>query len=489
MKKLNFKNFRDDESGSITIFLILMFLIMVVGSGMAVDFMRYESERAALQDALDRGVLAAASFDQQADPEDVVESYLRSNSLGDKGATLIIDSDISLNSRRVTIDANYNINTIFLKIAGITTMTVHGHSSAMTARNEIELSLILDVTGSMGGSKIQNLRDAANEFVDLMITPENQGRSAMSVIPFNTQVVVSADVVAQYNINTWHDYSTCITLDPDGFTSTEMDVMDSYEQDVHMRTSYYSGRPWCPVYGSSEYNSNVALFLSDTPSDLHAKIDGLRAKGYTASWAGMRWGVNFLDPGTQPVVEALTQIAKPLVQEVDEWGNLVFDGGGAPVMLPQTYVVNPAFSNRPEAYDDEETLKFIVLMTDGDNTQHSQMNPNTYNHEGTASFRSQENADYWDDNTVPRTGWRMNGSQTVTGGEGDRRLDLICTAAKDAGITVYTIGFQVSEGSRAYRAMESCASSAAKFYHVSGLELAVAFRQIASSIEKLKLID
>ncbi|MFQ5636214.1 MAG: TadE/TadG family type IV pilus assembly protein, partial [Gammaproteobacteria bacterium] len=45
--------FSRDEDGAIVAYVLLMFLMMVVAAGMAVDFTRQESARADLQNALD----------------------------------------------------------------------------------------------------------------------------------------------------------------------------------------------------------------------------------------------------------------------------------------------------------------------------------------------------------------------------------------------------------------------------------------------------
>ena len=50
--------FVSDKSGSVTAFTAVIFIMLVVSAGMAVDFMRHEYHRAELQDAVDRGVLA-----------------------------------------------------------------------------------------------------------------------------------------------------------------------------------------------------------------------------------------------------------------------------------------------------------------------------------------------------------------------------------------------------------------------------------------------
>ena len=64
-----------DERGSFIIFGIAVFMLMCLAGGIAVDTMRYETHRVHVQGTLDRAVLAAASLDQDLDPEEVVLDY------------------------------------------------------------------------------------------------------------------------------------------------------------------------------------------------------------------------------------------------------------------------------------------------------------------------------------------------------------------------------------------------------------------------------
>ena len=59
-------------------------------------------------------------------------------------------------------------------------------------------------------------------------------------------------------------------------------------------------------------------------------------------------------------------------------------------------------------------------------------------------------------------------------------FSAICEAAKDAGIIVFTIGFEAPRSGQAI--LRECASSDSHFYDVEGLEIADAFASIASAI-------
>lgn len=50
---------REDESGSIILFTLFVLVLMLIVSGMAIDFLRFTSQSARLQDTADRAAVAA----------------------------------------------------------------------------------------------------------------------------------------------------------------------------------------------------------------------------------------------------------------------------------------------------------------------------------------------------------------------------------------------------------------------------------------------
>ena len=58
------RKFRTREDGTMVIFAVFMLILMLLVTGMAVDFMRIESTRTRMQGTLDRAVLAAADLGQ-----------------------------------------------------------------------------------------------------------------------------------------------------------------------------------------------------------------------------------------------------------------------------------------------------------------------------------------------------------------------------------------------------------------------------------------
>ncbi len=529
MKNLLLNRFSKDEHGSITAFVLVLFLIMVVGSGMAVDFMRHETERAALQDAMDRGVLAAASFEiaQQFDDgvilgvdeeeyvEDLVVSYFRSNTLTRREIDFDVSIDIQPNSRRVSITGDYDINTFFLRIINIRTLNVNAISTAATARREVEVSLILDTTGSMeryvrdeNGNwvrKIDALKVAAKDFIDKMLFGDAIDHTTMSLVFFEASVNTGPVLAAQYNLQAWHNYSYCFEFARADFRTTALSPTIPYNQEQHFMRG--RGVPECPY--------NEIIPFSNNSVALKTAIDGMSTGGYTATYAGMKWGVALLDPVAMPVVSSLSTIKADhtcgVNPDTGEEGNYILDSDNFPTAEMCMFLVNPQFSNkRPAAWDDDRALKVVVLMTDGDNTHHVRVKTNRnyyfrYNRDENGDpipWRHLRNADHWDNVRPPQYGnWRDNRfdrSRMITTNGGDDRLQDICDAARlpvsaesdNVRIQVYTIGFAISNGSRAYRQMRRCASDLTAFYHARDAEdLATAFDQIATSVTKLRLID
>lgn len=525
MKNLNFAKFRDDVEGSITAFLLIMFLIMIVAGGMAVDFMRHESERVLFQDVLDRAVLATASFDSEHESEAEIKAVIESH-LEAAGYNLtyledlLIYADVSDATRRVDVSANFEIRTFFLRIMNKPTLTLAARSTAETKRSELELSLVVDISWSMNSrprgsdrsdpKKIDALKDAASAFIDMLFaSTEDAGITTMSIVPFSAQVATSREMATQFaGLVHWHDYSYCFDFAEEDFSRTDMPQTRSFMQAQNFRPRgiFDTSFRWCPRERNQIYP------FSNSPTKLKGAISDLYLEAYTSVWLGAKWGAALLDPSLQPVLSGMSTIYE----------------GGEPL-------VHPDFVGRPGDWNDPQTVKYLVIMTDGLNTHHRFMTPEQFNHENTEAWNSSENADYWEANAqisdcranrdrwgnitngCEAGGWGAGGgvwdSQNILWdntepadpqyGYGDERLESVCDAAKyidpttgdplDASgqhrMVIYTIGFDVPEGGGVHQMMLDCASEPSKYYHAEdATELLDAFAAIAASIQKLKLV-
>lgn len=539
------RGFGRDEAGSMSMFSIFLFICMLMVAGIGVDLMRYERNRANLQNTLDRAVLAAADLDQIRDANAVVADYFDKAGIADYLTNVTVDQ--GLGYKTVNASAESTLNTYFLPLVGIDTLTAPAGGTAEERIGSVEISLVLDVSGSMSSnSRLARLKPAAIEFVDAILTASQSGTASISVIPYAMQVNAGKPILEEYTTTAEHDYSYCINFNDDQFSQAWLSQTETLELTAHFDPFTWDdggvSYTVCPTYDYSQ----ILPFTNDR-TELHNYINALQAKGGTSIDIGMKWGATLLDPSTRPVVNALI-------------------GKGE---------VDAQFVDRPVDYNSGDTLKIIVLMTDGDNSDQYMLNPamrdglsdvwykpitgdtngNGIRDDGENDFDAAhysavlsngETTSYWwpgsefelwydhpygdgsyqkcnylgqcVEREEPGEAVRLtypelfnltslaNNADYIHSYQGNRwsvwysnaftkkeatakeqRTNHICDAAKDQGVVVFTIGFEAPRNGQ--RVLSRCASSPSHHFDVNGLDIADAFDSIASSITKLRLIQ
>ncbi|MHA6325902.1 pilus assembly protein TadG-related protein [Roseivivax sp. CAU 1753] len=525
--------------------LTTAFVMMAFG-GIGVDLMHAELKRTKMQNALDRAVLAAASIENEQDAETVVRDYFRVQNMEEAlvGVTPVEDKSY----RKVTAGGRQVMPTNFIQLLGFDNLQAEGLATAENGVTNIEIALILDISGSMSGRKIEQLKQAASTFVDNVLGSEaTQVSTTVSIVPYNATVNMGTILPDYIALDRQHDYSNCAVFADDAFFSTALDTSVLLEQlgqfDPYSTDSIagQADRHWCHAGDTA----SIVVHSSD-PAALKSQIATLTAGGNTAIDVGMKWGVALLDPSARGVVGAMAE-----------------DG-----------LVNDGHAQRPDAYGTADTQKFIVLMTDGKNTTQYDLKPglkpsdaltgifvNTYGTEdlsdddysvrvdpipgassaagagpgdgpysyfwtrlaGDEDARYQPGIDGLETNPAHvhelsyndvfhRFGTRVAADllferpyadgvmdwdryqtllspyRAIAGGDfADARLSQICGAAKQEGVVVYAIGVEAPEEGR--RAMRDCASSASHFFDVEGSDLENTFSGIARNLTQLRLIQ
>lgn len=345
------------EDGSLIIFGLMIFLLMLIAGGMGVDFMRYEAHRARLQATLDRAVLAAASMDQPLDPEAVVLDYFEKAGLGPYIDAADIAVTDTVTSRRVEATAEMTVHSTFLRFSGINSLTAPAAGAAEESASQTEISLVLDTSGSMswssdsGNSKIYELRRAAKKFVNIVLcdpaypdrtTPctVEAGKVSVSLVPYSEQVLVGETLLNYFTPTNEHHYSSCVTFDGGDFSGTAITPSETLQRTGHFDpwTSNSSSAASSRTCKTDDWREITAV--SGSASTLRGAIDDLGASGNTSIDVAMKWGAAFLDPVAQPVVTSLVTA-----------GNTDED-----------------YDGRPLDWTERGVEKVIVLMTDGVNT-------------------------------------------------------------------------------------------------------------------------
>ncbi|MEP4247801.1 pilus assembly protein TadG-related protein [Tateyamaria sp.] len=437
-----------------TMFGTMMILMMLLVGGIGVDLMRNEMERTRVQATLDRAVLAAADLDQTLEPENVVNDYF--NKAGMLNYLTSVTIDEGLNYRTVTANALSTTPTQFMRLMGVSELSVPASGQAEERISNVEISVVLDISGSMGrNNKMENLQDAAKAFVDSVIRDETEDLISVSLIPYTAQVNAGFEIFDELDINHVHDFSYCVDFEIEDFDMAALDFGKTYEQMQHFEASSTFSRPIAnPGCPQQEYEE--ILPFSQSESGLKARIDEYRARANTSIHLGMKWGVAMLDPSFRPITQALA-----LDNSIDS-----------------------AFGTRPASYNDPETLKTIILMTDGENVDTVRIHPQYYAQESHYVHWSRFPL-YWYYNNFVRRNPQNWYNTKYTAGQADTMLGNICTAAKAHGIVVWSVGFEVTNSSATI--MEDCASSPSHFFRVEGVEISEAFEAIATQINQLRL--
>ena len=372
-----------EEDGALIILSLQFFLILVICTGIAIDFVRAEERRVVIQNTLDRAALAAASLSQRiTDPNAVVKDYLAKSGLGHLAVETTVEEGSFKEWRRVTVTTKDRMPTIFGPLVGLEELAAKGNSQAMESIGNVEISLVLDVSGSMNfniyhdstpyeqqayagryPTRMDQLRPAALNFVADMfekVQPPTApaGRLSISVVPYNQQVVLGSKLGSVFNLSDDHTKNTCadVTLLPSGTLAISPTMRlvrtmygDSFDYwgQRDLGAGDWSLQTQVANLNCKETTAAAVLAFANSKTAIDTYINALAHGGDTAIDVGARWGVALLDPAARPAVES---------------------------MISRGWVASD-LRGRPFDYDDgsknvdETAMKVMVLMTDGENTR------------------------------------------------------------------------------------------------------------------------
>jgi Flp pilus assembly protein TadG len=194
------KRVADDARGNVAMIFGLSMPVLVLMTVGGVDIHRASTVRVNLQDALDAAALAAARspYTTSVDIQRVGMAALRANLKNYPNITLLeADTTFVLNSDDVVVanskvDVKTLVANLFLPPYGKFMddyLPVGAHSEVDRSSRNIEVALVLDITGSMSGSRIEDLREAAKDLVDLVVQDvQTPFYSKVALVPYSMGV-------------------------------------------------------------------------------------------------------------------------------------------------------------------------------------------------------------------------------------------------------------------------------------------------------------
>ncbi len=419
------RRFGRDRRGNVLVMTGLAIVPLMGVVGVTVDYSRASNVRQALSSAIDAASLMAARDAQKltdAQLKQRIDSWIRDNLPAEakndfSSATVTIDRT----ARTIKIAANANVPTTIARVLGTQYMPVGSNAQSTWGTNTIELALALDNTGSMDSSgKMTALKTASKSLLKIMKDAAlDADQIKISIVPFNTQVRLARS----WKDAEWIRYGmtrdvNCRNVTVNGkktqvcdtetmtkatWATTAQGCIADRDMDYDTKDagSYSASAQQYPAYWCGQSTLAEVMPLSSDWTALEQRIDSMTPVGNTNVTIGAVWGWATLTPDA-PFTEA-----------------------------------KPATEPRLK--------KYMILLTDGDNTQ------NRF---------------------------------TTNGDDIDARTKLACTNIKAAGINLYTI--RVINGDEAL--LKGCASTPAMYYNVQDAsQLDPIFKAIAAEISAVRL--
>ncbi|MFZ5668309.1 MAG: ubiquitin-activating E1 FCCH domain-containing protein [Pseudomonadota bacterium] len=183
------RRFRN-ESGAVAIWFAVLALPLAVLSFGLIDVNRAGVEKRHLQDALDAATLLAArsTADTDAELQAVGEAALAAQLSGMSDATLV-SSSFKLAGSTVVGSATASVDPVIADLWLQGEMMVGAKAEVVRASTNLEMTLVLDITGSMWGSKLADLKTAAKDLIDLVVQDsQTPYYSKAALVPFSLGV-------------------------------------------------------------------------------------------------------------------------------------------------------------------------------------------------------------------------------------------------------------------------------------------------------------
>lgn len=436
-------SFGKDRGGNFAIVFGIAAWAIVMSAGYGVNVTQLYHVRSDLSNALDAAVTSTArdlttGVISEEDARETVEAFLAANS----GSGFASADEIKLDrlvvdriAETVEASASAEVALAFPLFGSSKTRRVAAESAALYSDNQIEIAMMLDVTGSMRGSKIRDLKEAAELAVETLLggQDEDNPRIRVSMIPFANSVNAGAYAAESVFVERketdrgeapGNEEPQAVSHGKRDNCATERKGKYQFSDDgpdVSMvNRDFFLSKfaeesenptPNCP--------RTALVPLTASKDRLLDAIDDLRVGGGTAGHIGIQWSWYALSP---------------------RWGR-VFDGDA-----------------RPAAYDDEEVVKYAILMTDGE-----------FN---LSYFDADEVSEFYNDRgkAAPRNAAKR-----------------LCQEMRDSGIEVFTIGFKLEERN-AKETMSACAGEPRNYFETNNAEeLKGAYLEIIQRIERLTL--
>lgn len=405
-------------------------LLAVTLIGYTIDMTRMTQSSAKLKALNDNAALAATlDFNKTlSERKEIFETVMNQGMLNSKEISGY-EYDLSFveTDYTITLEATSKATPdLFFPLSEGGMKSVTAFSEVIAGKETIEVALVLDISSSMSGNRITELKKASENFITILLeNVEIRDRVFISIVPYGGTVrlpntyqnmLIPPEETIHWVNETWNG---CLSTLPDDYEGGILPT-DNFEYLPHFYV-WNKNNPWCPEPG------NELVGLTNDKAKLLDPINSLSLSDGTGTDIGVAWGFANLDP---------------------RWRGKV---NGIDDSLPKDF--------------NDKTKKIMIVMTDGGITQ--QYLPTASQMTGSLPY-------------FTKSKFNTSVANSKTG-----FLDT-CDMAKEENIEVYTVGFQMRNSSQ-INTLKAC-SSGESYHHEADLgELESVFTKLANSVTSLRL--
>ena len=442
------RNFWSDRKGNIAVLFALAIVPVIGGIGAAVDYSMASAYRTDMQKALDSTALALSKIlpADEATVQTIGMQYFTA-SMGQHsltGLTLDIIPALGKVNLRVTADFTPAIAKVF----GADKFQIGANAEAVWGVGKVEVALVLDNSGSMSDySRMTHLKTAAHDLLNILKNAAREPEDAkVAIVTFDQRVNVgtSNKNATWLRWNLWEAANgSCTKSGYNSESSCTNQKVCTKPRYTSKNSCQNNGGTWQDATWTPANHDTWTGCVEDRNKD--NDVSDAAPSGTATRYPAAQCAHGLWYPGTVTELRALTIDWVALGTTIDAmqpsgYTNIAIGLAWGWHLLSPTDVFTEG-----KAYNTENLSKYVILMTDGDNTQNR----------------------FGDSTSTMNT-----------------RVSTVCTNMKTAGVKIFTI--RLVSGNATL--LSNCATSPSMYYDVQDAgQLAGVFNAIGTEIASLHL--
>ena len=498
-----------NSEGGVALTTALSLTVLLLGVGAAVDYSAMTTERSRLQDSLDAAVLAGASNGDTAPGQiqNLVRDITREQfqpTLGTHDSTITID--VASDEEEITARAQVLYQPAMMSMFGYQDLPVIVEATARFPEvPTLNIALVVDITDSMTGSNLSDVQTAISGLVTQI--EDTSADVHISLVPYSEYVNVgmgnaNADWVdASYDLEYRRSWERPIEITEGGVAATcsftgPLEPVTNFQDGVQTVTEYAPSEVCTGEipgtltgYGSEtvpsqawQYVFNGCMGSRDAPKNMEPGASPTDRIPAGMDAVAYRFG----DDGTWvPTGDNDYRRAKcgqpitPLTADFDAIRNNVSSlTTTGDTYLPSGLIwgwrtLSPSVPYAEAAQRPPLARPIMIFMTDGENSMHQ---------DGQFHRKSYKNAVGADVSAM--TEKARSGLTTASD---------ICARAKDNGVQIYTVAYNLPAGNLSAETgsfLSTCASDFSKAFSATNIDqLKDAFKAITDSLSVVRLSE